>query len=88
MITTICGCTFRGLKNERKKIIKYEHGLSDTATNGSFEMFGAGASEQGDSLSDGLVRFHGKTTRFGNTAAPEREHADGGGRNGAKTGSD
>ena len=51
-------------------------------------MFGAGASEQGDSLSDGLVRFHGKTTRFGNIAAPEREHADGGGRNGTEIGPD
>ena len=77
-----------GLRNEQKKIIKHGNGSSDTATNRSAEMFGAGASEQGNSLSDGLVRFHGKTTRFGNTAAPEREHADSGSRNGAKTGLD
>ena len=88
MFITIFGCVFRGLKNEREKSIKRRKISSDAATNRSFKMFGAGASEQGNSISDGIVRFHGKTTRFGNTAALEREHADGGGRNGAEIGPD
>ena len=88
MFIAIFGCTFRGLKNEWKKDIKQRKVSSDTAGNRNAETFGAGASEQGNSLSDGIVRFHDKTTRFGNNAAFRREHADGGCRNGAETGTD